>query len=214
MSAKNNLQLSDAPRSSSTVYFRQIYFHVNAYCTKSFVAETARAREELSKRTLIVCSFRISYFLRTIREESHACVLRQALAKPARNKVAARPGKCRKCFRKTMARWPLLCFSRSDIYCISMHEVQRIERNKSIRRHIPLLSTSNDHLTYGTDFHGHVNPFFHRRIDPCCASLNLIHVDSFKRAGKNKQLALQVDRSRGSTLNGEDQLLRVFMSYL
>jgi len=97
-----------------------------------------------------------------------------------------------------------------------MHKVQRIERNKSIRRHVASLSTSNDHLTYGTDFHGHGNPFFRRRIDPCRASLNLIYLDSFQRAGKGKQLARQVDRSRRSTLNGEDQLLRAFsfVSYL
>jgi len=79
-----------------------------------------------------------------------------------------------------------------------MREVQRIERNKSIRRHIPSLSTSNDHLTYGADFHGHGNPFFRRRIDPSCASLNLIYLDSFQRAAKGKQLARQVDRSRRS----------------
>jgi len=62
--------------------------------------------------------------------------------------------------------------------------VQRIGRNILIQRHVPSLSTSNDHLTYDTDFHGHDNLFFHRQItpiDPCWASLSLIDIDDFKK---------------------------------
>lgn len=44
---------------------------------------------------------------------------------------------------------------------IALQCMKCIERNILIQRHVPSLSTSNDHLTYDTDFHGHDNLFFH-----------------------------------------------------